>query len=87
MVAANRLSTSLKAGRLPEERELAAVQRERELPTRIMQSFQALVQARISDAFVLPLLRQRWLLAVPARFIAYGFCPPQLAQREPAPTT
>lgn len=92
VVAANLLSSKLKAGASLTERDLAAVQRQRELPTRIMQAFQAVVQRRVSaavaqgspggqfavSAFVLPLLRQRWLLALPARFIAYGFCPPRL---------
>jgi hypothetical protein len=34
----------------------------------------------------LPLLRLPWALALPARFIAYGLCPPQLrlAERQPS---
>jgi 2-polyprenyl-6-methoxyphenol hydroxylase-like FAD-dependent oxidoreductase len=97
VVAANRLSAKLRAGKPVTERDLAAVQRQRELPTRIMQAFQALAQARVSDAmarsdgrgrfvvpaFVLPLLRNRWALSVPARFIAYGLCPPQLKPGKP----
>jgi 2-polyprenyl-6-methoxyphenol hydroxylase-like FAD-dependent oxidoreductase len=93
VVAANRLSAALKAGGPIDEHDLAAVQRQRELPTRIMQTFQALVQDRVSAAmarsdgrerfavpsFILPLLRTRWLLGLPARFIAYGICPPRLA--------
>jgi hypothetical protein len=56
-----------------------------------MQRFQALVQERvgalISDgprdrlaipAFIVPLLRLPWALTLPARYIAYGFCPPRL---------
>jgi hypothetical protein len=92
VVAANLLSARLKAGEPITERDLAAVQRQRELPTRIMQTFQALVQERVSaivggagprdrlaiPAFVVPLLRLPWALALPARFIAYGFCPPRL---------
>jgi 2-polyprenyl-6-methoxyphenol hydroxylase-like FAD-dependent oxidoreductase len=92
VVAANRLSAPLLGGEPITERDLAAVQRQRELPTRIMQAFQALAQARVSEAmarsdgrgrfvvpaFVLPLLRNRWALSLPARFIAYSFCPPQL---------
>ena len=92
VVAANQLSAPLKAGGPIAERTLAAIQRERELPTRLMQTFQALVQRQVGvvmartggrgqmavPAIFLPLLRLRWLLAVPARFIAYGFCPPRL---------
>lgn len=92
VVAANLLSARLKAGEPLTERDLAAVQRQRELPTRIMQTFQALVQERVSaivggagprgrlavPAFVVLLLRLPWALALPARFIAYGFCPPRL---------
>lgn len=96
VVAANLLSARLKAGEPLTERDLAAVQRQRELPTRIMQTFQALVQERVSaivggagsrdrlavPAFVVPLLRLPWALALPARFIAYGFCPPRLRLAE-----
>jgi 2-polyprenyl-6-methoxyphenol hydroxylase-like FAD-dependent oxidoreductase len=97
IVAANRLSRLLLGGESITEHDLAVVQRERELPTRVMQAFQALAQARVSDAmarsdgrgrfvvpaFVLPLLRNRWALSVPARFIAYGLCPPQLKPGKP----
>jgi 2-polyprenyl-6-methoxyphenol hydroxylase-like FAD-dependent oxidoreductase len=92
VVAANLLSVPLKQGGAVPEHALAAVQGQRELPTRIIQAFQALAQQRVSalvagdsqrarvavPQFILPLLRRRWLLAIPARFIAYGFCPPRL---------
>ncbi|HMQ34214.1 MAG TPA: hypothetical protein PKD53_26000 [Chloroflexaceae bacterium] len=75
--------------------DLAAVQRQRELPTRIMQTFQALVQERVSaivggagprgrlavPAFVVLLLRLPWALALPARFMD-GFCLPRLCLPE-----
>src|SRR5690606_36397252 len=96
VVAANLLSAKLKAGESITERDLAAVQRQRELPTRIMQTFQALIQERVSTivggdgprgrlavpGYVVPLLRLPWALALPARFIAYGFCPPRLRLAE-----
>lgn len=82
VVTANVLSKPLKAGHV-DERDLAKVQRKRELPTRIIQAFQALVQKQIftrvlnSDKIVqapgflrLPILRD-----LPARLIALGVFP------------
>jgi len=82
VVTANVLSEPLKAGHV-DERDLAKVQRKRELPTRIIQAFQALVQKQIftrvlnSDKIVqapgflrLPILRD-----LPARLIALGVFP------------
>lgn len=82
VVAANVLSTPLKAGRV-NERDLAKVQRLRELPTRIIQTFQALVQKLIftrvlnSDQIVQPpaFLRLPILRDLPARLIALGVFP------------
>jgi 2-polyprenyl-6-methoxyphenol hydroxylase-like FAD-dependent oxidoreductase len=92
VVASNVLVPKLKAGTPISERELAMVQRQRELPTRIIQTFQSLAQRGVAaqvvssqgrrvfavPGFVIPVLKTRWLLALPARFIAYGFCPPRL---------
>lgn len=82
VVAANVLTTPLKAGRV-DERDLAKVQRKRELPTRIIQTFQALVQKLIftrvlnSDQIVQPpaFLRLPILRDLPARLIALGVFP------------
>ncbi len=46
VVAANVLSHALKSGRL-HPGHLAMVQRQRELPTRVIQAFQALMQKRL----------------------------------------
>lgn len=94
VVASNVLSAGLKSGMPIAEEDLAEVQRQRELPTRIIQTFQSLAQravaSRVSNTqsneqftlptFLLPVLKTSWLLALPARFIAYGFWPPQLEQ-------
>jgi 2-polyprenyl-6-methoxyphenol hydroxylase-like FAD-dependent oxidoreductase len=82
VVAANVLSKPLKAGRV-DERDLAKVQRLRELPTRIIQTFQALVQKQIfarvlnSDEIFQPpgFLRLPILRDLPARLIALGVFP------------
>ncbi len=84
--AANVLSGSLKRGHL-EARDLAAVQRKREWPTRIIQGFQNLIQRRFVSGVldsdkpvVLPskmrlLLRIPILRDLPARFIGFGVWP------------
>lgn len=92
VVAANLLSAKLQQ-RLPiEERDLAQVQRQRELPIRFIQFVQARAQnavfAQILNGprdrvfavprFVRPLLRASGLLAVPARLLSFGLCPPQV---------
>lgn len=82
VVAANVLSKPLKAGKVKPS-DLAAVQRQREWPTRIIQAFQSLIQknifARVLNSgesvqppFVLrlPILRQ-----IPVRLIAFGVWP------------
>ncbi len=86
VVAANALAGPLKAGRL-EVDDLAAVQRQREWPTKIIQKFQAVVQQRIivsgldrSRPFTLPLLLRLFLRLpvlrdLPARLIAFGARP------------
>ena len=97
VVAANVLCSKLKTGTPLHERDLAEVQRQRELPTRIIQTFQAVAQRGVSAGiiqaqgervfgiprFVVPLLKLPWLLAVPARFLSYGFCPPHVQPSKP----
>ena len=83
VVAANVLGNDLLRGKAPLG-DLAAVQRQRELPTRIIQAFQNLVQKQVlakvlkSDKpltispFLLLLLRVPFVRDLPARFIAFG---------------
>lgn len=83
VAAANELSASLKSGHL-ETDDLRKVQRERELPTKFIQSLQAVIQRRlIADAldtskpFKFPLLMRLMLRIpilrdLPARIIAFG---------------
>jgi 2-polyprenyl-6-methoxyphenol hydroxylase-like FAD-dependent oxidoreductase len=86
VVAANLLAGPLRAGRLRPE-DLAAVQRRREWPTRIIQALQSLVQRRIlapalaSEGPLAPPASFRLLTKVPvlrdipARIIAFGVWP------------
>lgn len=82
VVAANVLSQHLKAGKVP-LKALAAVQCQRELPTRIIQTFQQLVQKLIiaqaldpDRTFTPPvILRLPILRDLPARLIAFGVFP------------
>jgi 2-polyprenyl-6-methoxyphenol hydroxylase-like FAD-dependent oxidoreductase len=86
VVAANVLVDRLKAGQV-RLRDLAAVQRRREWPTRIIQAFQHIMQQQVltraltSDElltlspFFLFLFRTPILRDVPARFIAFGIWP------------
>ena len=83
VVAANVLTEHLKAGKVPLS-DLAEVQRKRELPTRIIQGFQNIIQKQVlakvlkSDKpltvspFLLFLLRLPWVSNLPARLIAFG---------------
>ncbi|HEY9813187.1 MAG TPA: FAD-dependent oxidoreductase [Candidatus Sericytochromatia bacterium] len=79
VVAANVLSNDLKTGKVKVS-NLAAVQRHREIPTRVIQTFQSVVQQRIfarvlnSDpSFQLPaFLRIPILRDLPAKLIAFG---------------
>ena len=83
VVAANVLAGKLKYG-LVQVQDLAKVQRERELPTRVIQMFQNILQrqflARILNTQQLPrfspvgrlLLRIPLLQAIPARLMAFG---------------
>jgi 2-polyprenyl-6-methoxyphenol hydroxylase-like FAD-dependent oxidoreductase len=82
VVAANILSQPLKQHRV-EISDLAKVQQHRELPTRIIQVFQALIQKRIfaptlteNQTFQPPLLLRLPILRdLPARLIALGIFP------------
>src|SRR5215210_2338598 len=90
-VAANDLGNALKRSEKPlrnlDVGYLAAVQRRRELPTRVIQRFQALIQQRVlapalgSDQPFAPPLPLRLLPRVPvlrnlpARLIAFGLWP------------
>ncbi len=83
VVTANVLGNDLLQGKAPLG-DLATVQRQRELPTRIIQAFQNLVQKQVlvkvlkSDKpltispFLLLLLRVPFVRDLPARFIAFG---------------
>jgi 2-polyprenyl-6-methoxyphenol hydroxylase-like FAD-dependent oxidoreductase len=82
VVAANVLAQPLKSNSL-QTSDLARVQRKRELPTRFIQAFQAVVQKRIlgnaldaSKPFKLPFfLRLPILRKIPARLLAFGIWP------------
>ncbi|WP_337885618.1 FAD-dependent oxidoreductase [Fischerella thermalis] len=82
VVAANVLSKPLKQGHV-ELHELAKVQRQRELPTQIIQAFQSFIQQQIfarvlnsNQLLQLPgWLRLPWLRDLPARLVAYGVFP------------
>jgi 2-polyprenyl-6-methoxyphenol hydroxylase-like FAD-dependent oxidoreductase len=82
VVAANVLSTPLQQGKV-QLRDLAAVQRRREWPTRIIQAFQLLMQERLiaraldpDRPFRLPLfLRLPMVRNLPARLIGLGVWP------------
>lgn len=92
VVAANVLSGPLINGRV-RDRELAAVQRRRELPTRAIQAWQALVQSRIlapalnERPFDPPkplrlLLRLPLVRDLPARVLAFGVWRVRVAKPE-----
>jgi len=93
VVAANTLAHPLRSGRL-RLRDLAAVQRRREWPTRAIQALQAGVQSRVVEAALasdqplsppaflrLPILRD-----IPPRIVGFGIWPVHLAPelRQPA---
>ncbi|AKG24078.1 FAD-dependent oxidoreductase [Calothrix sp. 336/3] len=84
VVASNVLSKPLKTGTLNVD-DLAQVQRQRELPTRVIQTFQSLIQQRIFAPALdsqnsQPFQPPRWLglpglRDFPARLIAFGVFP------------
>ena len=83
VVAANLLSQPLKSGAV-KVADLAKVQRQRELPTRVIQGFQSIVQRRIiaqalattDTEFKLPwLMRLPWFRYLPPRLIGLGVFP------------
>jgi 2-polyprenyl-6-methoxyphenol hydroxylase-like FAD-dependent oxidoreductase len=79
VVAANVLSEPLQAGQLS-QRQLAAVQRQREWPTRVIQRFQAVIQQQVIKGaldtdrpFKPPLFLQLPLIRdIPPRLIGFG---------------
>src|SRR5215213_9626726 len=93
VAASNVLGEQLGTTRTPiREQDLAEVQRRRELPTRVIQTFQTLAQRGVARGvlnsegertfaiprFVLPLLKSPRLLAIPARFLSFGLRPPHV---------
>jgi 2-polyprenyl-6-methoxyphenol hydroxylase-like FAD-dependent oxidoreductase len=91
VVAANLLGPALHSGRPLQEDDLAAVQREREWPTRLTQRLQVLAQRGVAAAIaragsapvtapsLLRVLRRLpWLFTPLGRFIAYGLRPPRV---------
>jgi pyruvate,water dikinase len=96
VVASNVLGKKLATGTLIQERDLAEVQRRRELPIRVIQTFQSLGQRGAARrvlrsegerAFAVPrlvllLLKSPRLLAIPARFLSFGLRPPHVEAGE-----
>jgi 2-polyprenyl-6-methoxyphenol hydroxylase-like FAD-dependent oxidoreductase len=92
VAAADLLEAPLRAGRLS-LRDLAAVQRRRELPTRVIQAFQRLIQRGLVAPMIagrtprtLPLVlgvvtRVPLLRQLPLRLIGYGLRPSLLPER------
>jgi len=96
VVASNVLGKKLATGTPIQERDLAEVQRRRELPIRVIQTFQSLGQRGVARgvlrsegerAFAVPrlvllLLKSPRLLAIPARFLSFGLRPPHVEAGE-----
>lgn len=93
VVAANVLGAKLKAGSV-QERDLARVQRQRELPVRVIQAFQALLQKQVlarvinsDQPFVISPMT-RWILRLPvlrtlaASLLAFGLWPAHVKQEQ-----
>jgi len=92
VVASNVLGEKLGTRTPIREQDLAEVQRRREVPTRVIQTFQTLAQRGVARGvlssegertfaiprFVLPLLKIPQLLAIPARFLSFGLRPPHV---------
>jgi len=86
VATANILGPSLRRGPV-EPAELALVQKRRELPTRLTQGMQVLIQKRMIDPilrskgpvsapwFIRQMARWPWLRRIPARIIGIGFRP------------
>jgi 2-polyprenyl-6-methoxyphenol hydroxylase-like FAD-dependent oxidoreductase len=93
VAAANILGEKMSGGRI-DDRDLEAVQRRREFPTRATQKLQIAIQNRIirrvltsSQSFKVPgiiRLMQRWpsLRRIPARIVGVGFRPEHIRVRE-----
>jgi len=94
VVACNALAPKLTSGEPITDNDVAEVQRQREWPTRVIQTFQSLAQRAVSGVvigagrdqapmrtvprFILPLLNLPWILKIPARLISYGVNAPRL---------
>jgi 2-polyprenyl-6-methoxyphenol hydroxylase-like FAD-dependent oxidoreductase len=95
VVASNLLGEKLTIGTPIQERDLAEVQRRRELPVRVIQTFQSFAQRAVmarlrttgpDSVFTPPpvvrfLLRRPVVLALPARLIGFGLWPPHVRTR------
>jgi 2-polyprenyl-6-methoxyphenol hydroxylase-like FAD-dependent oxidoreductase len=89
VVASNALGPKLAAGMLVQEHDLAAVQRQRMLPTRVIQRFQTLAQRAVwaqvtataegrtfqPPRLIRVLLKNPLVLMIPAWFIGFGLRP------------
>jgi 2-polyprenyl-6-methoxyphenol hydroxylase-like FAD-dependent oxidoreductase len=96
VAAANILAAKLRAGTVS-DRDLAAVERRRTLPTRLTQGMQVLVQERVLDRVLgsdvpiaAPALlrlfnRVPWLRRIPARIVGLGFRPEHVHTGAAAP--
>jgi len=96
VVASNVLGPKLCAGTALQERDLAEVQRQRELPTRAIQAFQTLAQRAVMTQLgktdpnatfeppflVRALLKSPTFLMLPAWFIGFGLRAPHVRQPE-----
>jgi 2-polyprenyl-6-methoxyphenol hydroxylase-like FAD-dependent oxidoreductase len=96
VVAANVLGAKLKAGAPIETRDLARIQRRREWPTRVIQTFQAAAQRMgettsgrpgaqnvpVLARFMRLLLRAPGLRRLPARLIGFGLWPAHVRRDE-----
>jgi 2-polyprenyl-6-methoxyphenol hydroxylase-like FAD-dependent oxidoreductase len=87
VVASNVLGAKLKAGRPLAAQDLVRVQRQRELPTRVIQTFQAMLQRREQVTGVIPrlvrlLLGMPGLSTLPARLIGFGLWPAHVKSGE-----
>jgi 2-polyprenyl-6-methoxyphenol hydroxylase-like FAD-dependent oxidoreductase len=96
VVAANVLAEPLRAGR-PRLRDLRAVQRRRELPTRVIQGIQTFFQQRVIASILsstdaqsplaplrafLALLRLPLVRDLPGRLVGFGIWPAHVKQRK-----
>lgn len=97
VAAANILTEPLKTGRLRLS-DLRAVQRRRELPTRVIQTIQSIIQQRVVanvldlnkqpklPGLLLWLMRFRFVRSIPARVMGIGLRPEHVQQRQETAT-